>query len=109
MTPLRPKSPESVLFSRETPLATPLDKSAGPDSPRPSVLPKVLAILFPVLILLVAGVFFGARFWARHAMQASLPQLDGSISIPGLAARVTVQRDAHGMPHLHAASLDDLI
>ena len=105
MTPLRPKSPESLLFSRDTPLDTP----DGSDSPRPSVLPKVLAILFPVLILLVAGIFFGARYWAHNAMQASLPQLDGSISIAGLSAPVTIQRDTHGVPHIKAASLDDLI
>ena len=61
-----------------------------------------------MFILLVAA-FFGARIWARHAMRDSLPQLDGAISIPGLSAPVSVQRDNHGVPYIHAASLDDLV
>ena len=39
----------------------------------------------------------------------NLPQLDGSLTVYGLAAPVTVQRDAHGVPHIHASSLDDLV
>ena len=105
MTPLRPKSPDSLLLSSDTPL----DPQEESEITRPSVLPKVLAILFPILILLLAAIFFGARFWVQHAMQASLPQLDGTIAIPGLSAPVTVQRDTHGVPHIQAASLDDLI
>jgi penicillin amidase len=42
-------------------------------------------------------------------MRANLPQLDGSLTVYGLNAPVTVERDAHGVPHIHASSLDDLI
>ena len=36
-----------------------------------------------------------------------LPQLDGSISLPGLQQTVTVDRDAWGVPHIRAASVED--
>jgi len=57
----------------------------------------------------MAAAFIGGRFWTRKAMHDSLPQIDGTVAIAGLSAPVTVQRDAHGVPHIHAATLDDLI
>jgi len=60
------------------------------------------------LILLAGAAVAGGGFWLKHAMFAALPQLDGSIRLPGLTAPVTVRRDAHGVPHIDAASLDDL-
>ncbi len=60
-----------------------------------------------VVVALATGVF-GGGWWLRHAMVAALPQLDGSLRVPGLRAPVTVRRDEHGVPHVEAASLDDL-
>lgn len=37
-----------------------------------------------------------------------LPQLDGSISVGGLQQEVTVDRDRWGVPHIRAASVEDL-
>lgn len=37
-----------------------------------------------------------------------LPQLDGTIVVPGLHADVTVERDNWGVPHIRALSLEDL-
>ena len=37
-----------------------------------------------------------------------LPQIDGSASLPGLHQEVTVERDRWGVPHLRAASVEDL-
>lgn len=74
-----------------------------------SRLVRVLAVLFPILLVLALGLFLGGRLWLRHALEASLPQVDGSLAVPGLSAPVTVRRDARGVPHLHAASLDDLV
>ncbi len=68
----------------------------------------VVVLTALVLLVAIAGFFYG-RHWTRQAMSASLPQLDGTLAIDGLAAPVTVQRDAHGVPHLRAASLDDLV
>ncbi len=75
----------------------------------PSRLPRNLAIGFILTLTVLLIAFFSARVWARHAMRDSLPQLDGSLSLPGLTAPVTVQRDAHGVPHITAANIDDLV
>jgi len=56
-----------------------------------------------VLIAACAGVL-----WLRSAARAALPVLDGDVHVAGLSAPVTVRRDAHGVPHIEAASQDDL-
>ncbi|MGD1061857.1 MAG: penicillin acylase family protein [Terracidiphilus sp.] len=62
------------------------------------------------LLLFAAGV---GVLWLRSVAKAALPQLDGDvhlagISAPVLAAPVIVRRDAHGVPHIEAATEDDL-
>lgn len=47
-------------------------------------------------------------FWLRRAALAALPQIDGSETLPGLSAPVTVRRDARGVPHIDAATQSDL-
>lgn len=52
--------------------------------------------------------------WLRGAAKAALPQLDSEIhlsaqGIQGLSAPVTVRRDQHGVPHVDAASQDDML
>jgi penicillin amidase len=66
---------------------------------------RALAIL--ALLVLVAAA--AASWWFYSAVRASLPQLDGSIRLPGLSATVTVLRDAHGVPHISAATIEDLV
>ncbi|HLJ30103.1 MAG TPA: penicillin acylase family protein [Candidatus Angelobacter sp.] len=63
-----------------------------------------------VLVLLILGllVIAGTFAWFYRIAQASLPQLDGSITVAGLQAAVDVVRDAHGVPHIAASSLEDL-
>ena len=55
------------------------------------------------LIVLVLLATAGLVLWLR----TSLPQLDGELAAPGLAAAVTVERDGHGIPHIRAESLAD--
>jgi penicillin G amidase len=74
---------------------------------RHPVLRVLLSLATLVVIALVVGVFGGA-WWLRHAMRDSLPQLDGQVRLPGLSSTVTVRRDQHGVPHIEAATLDDL-
>jgi len=68
-----------------------------------------LATTLILLAILATASFFYARRWLQTAVRDSLPQLDGSLAIAGLSAPVTVQRDAHGVPHIVAASIDDLV
>jgi penicillin G amidase len=69
---------------------------------------RLLAGGLVVLILLGAVGATGGMTWLKHAMRMSLPQLDGDARLPGLSAQVTVRRDQHGVPHIEAATLDDL-
>ena len=63
-----------------------------------------LAVALAVLLLAAAA----AAWWFYAALQASLPQLDGSLRV-AISAPATVIRDAHGVPHITAANLDDLL
>ena len=65
-------------------------------------------ILVVVAVLYIGGTLY-ARHWVNAAVRDSLPQLDGTAHIPGLSAPVTIQRDAHGIPYVHAATLDDAV
>ena len=51
-------------------------------------------------------VFAGAAAW--WVVYRPLPRLDGSISIADLRRQVTVDRDGWGVPHIRAASVEDL-
>jgi len=57
-----------------------------------------------VLLLTAAAAFV---LWLRTAEKAALPAVDGDIHLAGLAAPVTVRRDAHGVLHIEAATRDD--
>jgi penicillin amidase len=64
----------------------------------------VLAILLALLLIPVA-----VTGWFYIAAHRALPQIDGSVRVPGLSAQVTVIRDRQGVPHITAASMQDLL
>jgi penicillin amidase len=61
------------------------------------------AVLALLLLATGAGVL-----WLRSAARRALPTLDGDLHVTGLSAPVTVRRDAHGVPHIDAATQEDL-
>jgi penicillin amidase len=63
----------------------------------------ILWLIFVLLAIAACGIFYG--YLVAHS---ALPQLDGSIQIKGLSARVTVTRDGHGVPTIAANTLEDL-
>ena len=65
--------------------------------------PWITASLLGVSLILAA-----AALWAYGIAHSALPQLDGTLRVPGLQQTVTVTRDAHGVPAIEAASLTDL-
>jgi penicillin G amidase len=69
---------------------------------------KIILRIVIALLLLVVLAAAAASAWFYRATHASLPQLDGTLSVAGVQAPVSVVRDAHGVPHLTAASLEDL-
>jgi penicillin amidase len=60
-------------------------------------------LLALILVAAAAGVL-----WLRSAARAALPALDGDLHLARLSAPVIVRRDAHGVPHIEAATEDDL-
>src|ERR1700729_763483 len=63
-----------------------------------------------ISLLIVAVVATAASVaWLKQAMREQAPQLDGQLQLPGLSAPVLVHRDVHGVPHIQAATMDDLL
>jgi penicillin amidase len=103
-TPLRSKAaPEP-----EPPATASESDGAGSKPPAGHKLIALSLALLLVAVLIVVGIF-AARSYVQKAMRANLPQLDGSLAAYGLTAPVTVTRDAQGVPHIQASSMDDLI
>jgi penicillin G amidase len=74
----------------------------------------------PLLVRIAAGVaislliaatvgIIGSVVWLKSAMREQLPLLDGQLQLPGLSAPVLVRRDGHGIPHIQAATMEDLV
>ncbi|HMK21947.1 MAG TPA: penicillin acylase family protein, partial [Terriglobales bacterium] len=60
------------------------------------------------IALAVVLMLLGAAAYLYYVAASALPQLDGSIRLPGLSAPVTVTRDQHGVPTIAAQTLEDL-
>jgi penicillin amidase len=65
---------------------------------------RAAALLLGLLLLL--GV--AAGLYVRAQLRASLPQLEGTLRVPGLSAPVTIDRDALGIPTIRGASREDV-
>ena len=76
-------------------------------SPR-RILRYLLAGLVSLLLLCALAVI-AARWWLHRVTTENLPQLSGFLITPGLTAPVTITRDPHGIPTLHARTFDDLL
>ena len=61
---------------------------------------RVSSWILGFLVILVGAV----AWWFIYR---PLPQLDGSVGLPGLQHQVTVDRDGWGVPHIRAASVED--
>jgi penicillin amidase len=70
--------------------------------------PRILLWCAGSLLALAVLAATAGVLWLRAAEKAALPVLDGDVHVAGLSAPVTVRRDAHGVPHIEAATQDDL-
>ncbi len=70
---------------------------------------KAFAGLVLLLIIVAVAGFFYGRHWMQSALKQNLPVIEGQVQVKGLGAAVTVARDAQGVPHISAASMDDLV
>ena len=64
-------------------------------------------LLIFLLVIVPLGAFFVYLYW--WSIQRSNPQLEGTLRLPGLTAPVEVLRDKHGVPHLYAQTIADLL
>ena len=70
---------------------------------------KILRRILALVVLAGLALVAGAGIWLYWRTHLCLPQLDGRLAVSGLSARVEVLRDARGVPHLRAGSLEDLM
>ena len=98
-----PAAETAVLAAPEpAPPATPLRRALA-WLPRPWW-QRLLLGLGIGLVLLIAGLA-GYFYWI---VQRGLPTLNGAATLPGLSAPATVVRDSSGIPHITAATVNDL-
>ena len=76
--------------------------------------PRILLYSVCGVLLFVALLCGFLVLWLRSAVRAALPVLDGDIHLAGLStppvsAPVTVRRDRHGVPHIDAATQEDML
>jgi penicillin amidase len=84
-------------------------EEASSQAKRRRIFRRIVFTFVTLVVLISVIAFFTTRHWLNQVMHDSLPQLDGAVTLPGLSAPVTIQRDAHGVPHIRASSLDDLL
>ena len=65
---------------------------------------RLRAVLLILLLLAAAAALAGGLL-----LRGSLPPLTGRRGLAGLHATVTVERDGHGVPTIHAADREDLM
>jgi penicillin amidase len=102
----RPEALPAAAFLEDT------EPESAPDAPTRRAAGHrtlVFCLVFALVAALAVSAFLAGRHFIRNAMRENLPQLDGSFAVYGLAAPVTVARDAQGVPHIHASSMDDLV
>jgi penicillin G amidase len=63
-------------------------------------------LLVPLAVVIAVA---GIASWFYMLARSSLPQLDGSIRVSGLARPVTVTRDGYGVPHINAENMADML
>src|SRR5208282_4495381 len=66
-----------------------------------------LRILYYAVCLLLLALIVGI-WWLFWIARRPLPQLDGRVTVPGISAKISIVRDAHGVPTIEAATLEDL-
>ena len=77
---------------------------SSPRAKRPSIALRAAI----VLLVFVLALFLLGDIWFFRAAKESLPVVDGTLKLSGLAAPVIVTRDSLGVPNISAQNLHDL-
>ena len=84
--------------------------SSRPATVRPAHrLRRRFGVAGAALLLCALALFVAGRLWLDNALRSGLPQIEGTLRVPGLRAAVRVDRGPHGVPHIVAGSVDDLV
>jgi penicillin G amidase len=59
------------------------------------------------VLLLLGLLLLALALFLAWTVGRTFPQRNGSVRVSGLAAPITIELDAHGVPTIHAASIDD--
>jgi penicillin amidase len=97
----------ALLLSAAESVPTIVDMSVA--APLPQIRrrnPALRILYYAVCVLLIA--LIAAVWWLYSIARSPLPQLDGSIAVPGISSKVRVVRDERGVPTIEAATLEDL-
>ncbi|CAM5410806.1 penicillin amidase [Streptomyces spiroverticillatus] len=98
----------------QAPAETPAEPSADEERPAPAPptrrrrLRRILvrtAVGLTALVLLAVGGVSGYAYWT---VQRALPELSGTVGLPGLQGEARIVRDASGIPQIYADSAHDL-
>src|ERR1700722_13769005 len=82
---------------------------SAPQLPKPEIprrRPALRILYYGVCLLLAAAI--ALIWWLYWIAHSALPQLDGSVTVPGISSTVRVVRDEQGVPTIEAATLEDL-
>jgi penicillin amidase len=85
-----------------------IELDTAPKRRLPLLIRIAAGLVISLLIALTIGIA-GSVAWLKDAMHKQMPVLEGTLQLPGLSAPVVVRRDGHGIPHIQAASMDDLL
>src|SRR6266404_8491635 len=96
-----------LLLSGVESVPTIVDMSVAASLPQIRRRNPALRILYYVVCLLLVALIAGV-WWLYSIARSPLPQLDGSVAVPGISSKVRVVRDERGVPTIEAATLEDL-
>ncbi len=69
---------------------------------------KHLRRIFLLVFLIVVLIVGAAGGFVLHTLRRPLPQVAGSLTLPGVSAPITIYRDADGVAHIYASTTRDL-
>src|SRR5258706_330413 len=103
---VKPRLFRGLLSAAES-VPTIVDMSVAAPLPQIRRRNPALRILYYAVCLLLVALIAGI-WWLYSIARAPLPQLDGSVAVPGISSKVHVVRDERGVPTIEAATLEDL-
>jgi penicillin amidase len=78
------------------------------DSERRSLSPRLILKIAAGLLVLLLLIGVAAGVWIHHQVELSLPQLEGTVVVPGVSQPVAIERDSLGVPTIRGDNRSDV-